>query len=257
MDDPEITATEPVTPTPPVAPSPAPPANPTAALYEAWKADPTPANLGSVVRSMDDTIGYKLSSMGVGNNPQMKHQARLFAADAVVKFDPTSGASLKTWTQSQLQSMQRFKRENQGPIKIPDRAAVDAWSIERTRRELEDEMGFEPDVKQIADRSGISVKRMAAVAKITRPVAAQSQMYEEGSELPDYLGEALEYVYDGSDRVDRKIIEMTTGYGGTPILNKKDIALRLGISASQVTRRADRIGAQLQEMDQQMETAYS
>jgi DNA-directed RNA polymerase specialized sigma subunit len=206
---------------------------------------------------MDNTIGYKLSSMGVGNNPQMKHQARLYAAEAVKKFDPASGATLNTWTQSQLQSLQRFKRENQGPVKIPDRAAIDAWSIERSRRELEDETGLDPDVKTLADRSGLSVKRIAAVAKITRPVAATEQMFEDGGSLPDYLGEALEYTYDGADRIDRKIIEMTTGYGGSPVMSKKDIALKLGISASQVTRRADRIGSQLQAMDQQMEETYS
>ena len=226
-------------------------------LYAGWQAEPTPDNLSRVVRSLDDTIGYKLSSMGVGNNPQMKHQARLFAADAVKKFDPASGASLRTWTQSQLQSMQRFKRENQGPVKVPDRAAIDAWSIERAQRELEDENGYEPDVKELADRSGLSVKRIAAVRKITRPVAASAQMFEDGHELPDYLGEALEYVYDGSERLDRRIIEMTTGFGGTPILNKKQIAEKLGISASQVTRRSDRIGLKIQEMDQKMEETYS
>jgi DNA-directed RNA polymerase specialized sigma subunit len=225
--------------------------------YEAWRLDPTPTNLGRVVKSMDNTIGYKLSSMGVGNNPQMKHQARLYAAEAIKKFDPSSGATLNTWTQSQLQSLQRFKRENQGPVKIPDRAAIDAWSIERSRRELEDETGLDPDVKTLADRSGLSVKRIAAVAKITRPVAATEQMFEDGGSLPDYLGEALEYTYDGADRIDRKIIEMTTGYGGSPVMSKKDIALKLGISASQVTRRADRIGSQLQAMDQQMEETYS
>jgi RNA polymerase sporulation-specific sigma factor len=247
--DPTYTEVEPAVPEKP--------SNTTEALYEAWRMEPTPSNLGRVVRSMDDTIGYKLSSMGVGNNPQMKHQARLYAAEAVQKFDPLSGAGLKTWTQSQLQSLQRFKRENQGAVKIPDRAAIDAWSIEKARRELEDELGFDPDVKQLADKSGLSVKRIATVHKITRPVAASEQMFETEGSLPDYLGEALEYVYDGADHVDRKIIEMTTGYGGKPIMSKKDIAAALGISASQVTRRSDRLGAQLQEMDQTMEGVYS
>lgn len=245
MDDPDFSmAPEPVD-------------NSTEALYAAWSADPTPDNLGKVVGSMDKAIGYKLSSMGVADNPQMRSQARLFAADAVKKYDPSSGASLNTWTQSQLQSMHRYKRETQGPVKIPDRAAIDAWAIERASRELEDELGVEPDVKQIADRSGLSVKRITTVRQITRPVAASSQMFEEGATMPDFLGEALDYVYDDSDMIDRKIIEMTTGYGGTPILSKKDIAIRLGISPSQVTRRSDRIGLKIQEMDQQMEETFA
>ena len=226
-------------------------------FYTAWKADPSPNNLSRVVKSMDNAIGYKLTSMGISDNPQMRHQARLYAADAIQKFDPASGANLRTWTQSQLQSLQRYRRETQGPVKVPDRASIDAWAIERASRELEDELGFEPDVKQLADKAGLSVKRIAAVRKITRPVASSAQMYEEGVEMPDFLGEALEYVYDEADGVDRKIIEHTTGYGGAPVLNKKDIAMKLGISPSQVTRRADRIGLRVSEMDQDMEGAFS
>lgn len=239
--------------TPPAAPVPETPEG----FYDAWKVDPTPDNLNRVVRSLDSTIGYKLSSMGIADNPQMRHQARLFAADAIKKFDPASGANLRTWTQSQLQSMQRFRRENQGPVKVPDRAAIDAWAIERATRELEDELGREPDVKQIADRSGLSVKRIGAVRATTRPVAASAQMFDEGQVAPDFLGEALEYVYDESDPIDRKIIELTTGYGGSPVLSKKEVAAAVGISPSQVTRRSERIGQKLQEMDFNIEHTYA
>jgi DNA-directed RNA polymerase specialized sigma subunit len=225
--------------------------------YKAWWIDKSPSNLNNVVRALDNTVSYKMSSMGIADNPQMKHQARLFVADAIKKYDPTSGASLHTWAQSHLQSMHRFKRENQGPLKVPDRAALDAWSIEKANRELTDELGYEPDVKQLADKSNISVKRIAAVRKATRPVAAASQMYDEGSTLSDYMGEALEYVYDESDQLDRKIIEMTTGYGGVTMLQKNQIAIKLGISPSQVTRRSERIGVKLQEMDQDITSTYS
>ena len=226
-------------------------------LYDTWRTDPTPDNLGKVVRSLDTTINFKLGSMGIGDNPQMRHQARLYAADAIQKFDPKAGVNLRTWTQSQLQSLQRYRRESQGPVKVPDRAAIDAWTIERSSRELQDELGNEPDVKQLADRSGLSVKRIAAVRKITRPVAATGQMFDDGHDMPDFLGEALEYVYDTSDPIDRKIIERTTGYGGTSIMAKNAIALALRVSPSQITRRTARIGQKLQEMEQQIESVHA
>ena len=246
-------------PLPSDTPKPAP-AKPLRAedAYKEWWLDKTPTKLNSVVRALDNTVSYKMSSMGIADNPQMKHQARLFAADAIKKYDPSSGASLHTWAQSHLQSMHRFKRENQGPVKVPDRAALDAWTIEKANRELTDELGYEPDVKQLADKSNISVKRIAAVRKATRPVAAASQMYDEGgATMSDYMGEALEYVYDDADQLDRKIIEMTTGYGGTTMMQKNQIAAKLGISPSQVTRRSERIGQKLQEMDQDITSTYS
>ena len=206
---------------------------------------------------MDDVIGYKLSSMGIINNPQMKHQARLFAAEAVQKFDPSSGASLKTWTQSNLQSLQRYRRENQGPVGVPDRARIDAWAIERAHRDLSDELGMEPDMHQLADRSGISVKRMTAVRKLTRPVASTGQVFDNAGDAPDFLGEALEYIYDTADPIDRKIIEHTTGYGGTAVMQKNDIAMKLGVSPSQVTRRSERIGQKISDMEQQISSTHT
>lgn len=226
--------------------------------YKRWWLDRTPDNLHTAVKALEPTISFKLMSMGVADNPQMKHQARLFAADAIKKFDPLTGASLHTWTQNQLQNMHRFKRENQGPVKIPDRAAIDAWTLEKATREHIDEHGQEPDVLQLADRTGMSVKRIATVRKTTRPVAATSQMHDEGgAEMVDYLGESLEYVYGDADYLDRRIIEMTTGYGGTPILPKNAIAAKLGISPSQVTRRSDRIGAKVHETERSIQQAYA
>lgn len=241
--------------TPPAAP---PKALSADAAYKEWWLDKTPSRLNSVVKALDNTVSYKMSSMGIADNPQMKHQARLFVADAIRKYDPNSGASLHTWAQSHLQSMHRFKRENQGPVKVPDRAALDAWSIEKANRELTDELGYEPDVKQLADKSNISVKRIAAVRKATRPVAAASQMYDDGAAtMSDYMGEALEYVYDEADQIDKKIIEMTTGFGGTTMLQKNHIAQKLGISPSQVTRRSERIGLKLEEMNRDITSTHS
>ena len=228
------------------------------AAYKEWWLDKTPSRLNEVVKALEPTVSYKMSTMGVADNPQMRHQARLFVAEAVRKYDPTAGANLHTWTQSSLQSMHRFKRENQGPMKIPDRAAIDAWTIEKANRELTDELGYEPDVKQLADKSMLSVKRIAAVRKATRPIAAASQMYDEGGDqMVDFMGEALEYLYDELDPTDRKIVEMTTGYGGGGVLPKNQIAAKLGISPSQVTRRSDRIGQRLQAMNQDLESTHT
>jgi hypothetical protein len=224
--------------------------------YNQWAVDGKPEHLHATVGFLKPTIDYKLAAMGVGDNPQMRHQARLVVADAVKKFDPSVGVSLTTWSQQHLQGMNRFKRENQGPVKVPDRAALDAWTLEKARHELEDKLGREPDVHELADFTKISVKRIASVRKATRPVAASSQMYSEGEDFTDYLGEAMSYVYDDSDANDRKIIELTTGYGGNQPLPKNQIATRLGISPAQVTRRTERIAQKLQMMEEDLKETF-
>ena len=224
--------------------------------YNQWAIDRKPENLNSTVDFLKPTISYKLAALGSADNPQMRHQARLMVADAVKKFDPNMGVSLTTWAQQHLQGMNRFKRENQGALKVPDRAAIDAWTIEKASQELDDRLGREADVHELADYTKMSVKRIAAVRKATRPVAASSQMYSEGEDLADYLGEAMTYVYDDSDTLDRKIIEFTTGYGGVEAMPKNQVATRLGISPAQVTRRTERIAQKLQALEEDLKNTF-
>ena len=225
-------------------------------FFQRWQSEPSPDNLGSVVKSLDNVIGYKLSSMNIADNPQMKHKARLMAAEAVQRYDPTSGAGLSTWTQNHLQGMQRYKRENAGPVKIPDRTVIDGWKIETASRELEDKLNREPTVKELADHAKMSVARITKVRQTNRAVASEDQMHTFGDEVVDHLDEAMEYVYDGSDAIDRKIIEFTTGYGGNKMFNKQEIAARLRISPSQVTRRTERIARKVQDMESDIDEVY-
>lgn len=225
--------------------------------YNQWAIDRKPEHLNATVEFLRPTIDYKLAALGSADNPQMRHQARLMVAEAVKKFDPSMGVRLTTWSQQHLQGMNRFKRENQGPVKVPDRAALDAWSIEKANQELEDKLGREPDVHELADFTNMSVKRIAAVRKATRPVAASAQMYSEGEDLSDYLGEALTYIYDDSDAMDRKIIELTTGYGGVQVMPKNQVAERLGISPAQVTRRTERIAQKIQAIEEDLNSTFS
>lgn len=225
--------------------------------YTAWKADPTPDNLSHAVRAMDSTINYALYATGDTVNPQLKHQARLFAADAIKSYDPAHGAQLHSWVGSQLQSLRRFKRENTGPVKVPERAQLDAWHLEKTRRNYLDEHGIDPDVKQLADASNLSVKRIGDVRKSTRPVVAQEAIQDVEQNAVDFMDEAMEYVYDESDATDRKIIEHLTGYGGSEQLAKHVIAQRMGVSPSQITRRSERIAQKLQQMEQDLKEVVS
>lgn len=245
--------TVPLTAAPPAVPKP----SSVAQAYTMWQNEPSQERMRAVVSALEPTVSYKLSSMGISDNPQMRHQARSMAVDAVRRYDPTAGVALTTWTQSHLQGMHRFRRENQGPVKIPDRAALDAWTLEKATRDFVDEFDREPDVKELADRASMSVKRIAAVRKATRPIAADSQMHTTEGAMTDFMGEALEYLYDDLDYNDRRIVEHLTGYGGAEQLQKNQIAQRLGISPSQVTRRTDRISQLLQEMEQRLEATHT
>lgn len=228
------------------------------AAYDTWTADPTPDNLYGVVRELNPAIQSKLAALGVSDDPRMRAQAKLFAAEAVKTYDPRSGASLPTWVQNNLQSMQRFKRMHSGPTTVPDRVALDAWAIEKATRAHLDETGEEPDVVQLADRVKMPISRIEKVRRSTRSVGSDAQAFET-AQGEDYAhqDDALRYIHEESDGVDRKLIEMTTGYGGGPKLAKNEIAQRLKLSPAMVTRRTAVIAEKLAKLESELENTFS
>lgn len=221
--------------------------------YAHWQSNPTPENLSGVVDTLSPTLHYALGQLSGGSNPLLKHKGKLILANAVQSFNPASGAKLSSWSQSQLMGLRRANRETGNPIKIPERAQLDAWHLERTRRDYLDQHGFEPDITQLADASKLGVKRITEVHRLTRPTVSEGALGDAELHSTDFLGEAFEYLRDESDAVDRHIIDHSTGYGGAEKLQKNEIAAKLGISPSQVTRRADRIFRGVRELETQLQ----
>lgn len=222
----------------------------------AYQDNPTSSTLRAVVDSLHPLIASQAAAHGGAESPHIRHKARLMAADAVRTFDPASGAKLTTWVQSNLRGLSRYRRESGGPVKIPERAQLDAWHIEKARRQYFDEHGDEPDTRQLADASGMPVKRITEVIAMTRPIAAESEFYGVQQSVADNLGEALDYVYSQADKIDRAIIDHTMGYGGKPVLQKQQIAAKLNVSPALITRRSERIGQMTQDFDRQLSQTY-
>jgi hypothetical protein len=64
----------------------------------------------------------------------------------------------------------------------------------------------------------------------------------------------MDYIYDESDKVDRQIMEMKTGYGGKyEPMAPVDIARSLKLPPSQLSRRSARMAYKLQKYEQALE----
>lgn len=222
-------------------------------LHTVWQQDPSTDNLNNVLKSVNKVVDFAVG--GVPNSgAHTKHQARLYAAEAIQSYDPAAGVKLSTHVQHGMQKLKRYQRTSGGPVKVADRTALDAYAIEKAKTEFMDQHGREPDMKELADKTMMPITRIGKVRRLARPVVASGALGEVAQHEPDYLGEALEYVYDGADHIDRRLIEMSTGLGGTDVMaDNIAIAQALNISPSQVTRRNARIRLQVQEMEKDLE----
>lgn len=223
--------------------------------YAAYLSDPSPDRLNDVVGHLSPVINYSLSSINANTDNLIKNKARLFAADAVKKFNPNAGAALPTWVSGQLMQLKRFKREVNQPVKVPERVQLDAYTLARAEREYYDKHNREPDVEELSDYSKIPRKRIEKIRRSFRAMPSQGAMGEGFTQTEtDFGTEALDYTYKDADKIDRKIIEMKMGYGGRyePMQPNKISAL-LGLTPSQLTRRSIKLSLKIQEIEKNLQ----
>ena len=226
-------------------------------LYDVYKADPSKDNLGKVVTGLKPTIDYQLASLGSYNDPVMRSKAYVYAADAVQNYDPERSA-LPTFVSSQLRKLSRARRSMSGPLKIPERMHLDRYALARAEAEFLDSVGREPDDLELSDKTGFAIKKIQELragshATPTEAAFADGQLEKE---MPDYLQEATDYVYHDADHIDRKILELKAGHGKTKNytpMKAKDIAARLKISPSQVSRRSLKLSKKINELKDELE----
>lgn len=226
--------------------------------YGKWQAEQTPENLYACVNSLKPTIDSVLATNGVTGNPQLAAQARVMAAKAIKSYDPSQGASLATWVTSQLRALSRSIRQTDNIAGVPDKMILDSYAIYRAERELEDELGKEPTIQEIADRAHMSVKRITDINRKTRAVSHESAFtegantYMQGNET-DFSQDAMDYVYNDSDRIDQKLMEYVLGYGGKKELSNKEIMDKLQLTPVQLTRRKQRIADRMKSIIENLE----
>ena len=226
--------------------------------YGKWKADNTTENLWECVNSLKPTIDSVLATNGASGNPQLAAQARVMAAKAIQSYDPTYGASLATWVTQQLRALSRNIRQTDNITGIPDKMILDQYAIYRAERELEDELGKEPTLQEVADRAHMSIKRITDINRKTRAVAHEGSFqdganeYIQGGET-DFSQDAQDYVYADSDRIDRKLMEYVLGYGGKTPLSNQQIMEKLQLTPVQLTRRKQRIAERMKSIIENLE----
>ena len=213
-------------------------------LYGAYQANPTPESLHSVVKALEPTIGYSLASVNASNDPVVRAKASLYAGEAIKKFNPADpdAASLPTFVASHLRQLSRTSRASRSPVSIPERIQLDAYKLDQAKKKFTDRTGREPDMVELADEVKLPIKRIEKIHRyqfsVPSEVSLGGDINEEG---PDFDKDAVEYVYHDADYTDRKILEMKTGFGGNPTMIPRDIAIKLNLTPTQLSRRSMRL----------------
>jgi len=227
--------------------------------HDAYLAAPTPANLKAVIDEHRTFIDGTVNNMVGKVSPVVKTRAYLLAAEAVKKYDPARKVPLKNWIAQGIQPIHRVAKRATEIIGVPEALRREAAHLARSKAELQDKLMRDPSPEELADHSGIPIKKQNRISKGSMWVRAEGTAGasgEEGEDGADFspavnaqdpTRELHDYVYHDLDDTDKVVFRHRLGYGGAEQLPNQDIARKLNLTPAAVTHRANRIQKLLEE----------
>lgn len=214
-------------------------------LVLTWKKDKSPENTRKVLQYLSPTIESALHSYVPGQQGSFKLKATSLALQALNNYDKTKAASPATFVFTNLQRLNRIRRDRETPIHIPESQVYAKQQLDKKQAQLEQKLGREPSQAQLCDYAGISRKKLQKLQEGTAYVSQSNTADPEtGADLMGDKGisdrDYYNYVYDSVSPIDQKIMEWSSGLGKKQLSNNQ-IAHKLGMSAGAVSQHKAKI----------------
>jgi DNA-directed RNA polymerase specialized sigma subunit len=223
-------------------------------LFQRYQTEKSPASLRAVVDDLSPVITRAVDAYVPNASPVIRSRARLLAANAISKFDPSRGASLATHVHRQLQELQRIAPQLSSPLPMSQSLRRDRGAVLRATAEATNDLGREPSDEEVADRLHLSTKRVTKVRSQARTMLPQSMLeeVEDDDDKAEIIASKrspeddwMDAVYHDLGDIDRVILQGRTGYRSAAMRSNQDLARALNLSPAAVSTRAARIQARL------------
>jgi len=133
------------------------------ALYETWRKNPTPENMGKVVNALMPLAGKEISRAS-GSLPYtaLLSESKKQLVQAIKTYDPSKGAQLSTHATNYLQKVRRANYTYQNTARLPESKQLQFHEYSGAISNLENELGRTPTDEEIAKYLGWSKKQVAS-----------------------------------------------------------------------------------------------
>lgn len=219
--------------------------------YERWKANPTPETAAELLRAVEPTWRSAASALG-GDSPVAISRARQIVLSSLPRYNPKQ-APLRGFLAQQLRGLHRFSKQETTVLSVPERVALDWNYLNEVTLGLEHELGRSPSDAEIADASGLSLRRIRYL-RTYQPAAAEGAMEAPPTVESGFDEDILiQLVYDELSPYHQQIMEHTLGLHGKPILSVTELAAKLKRSPGAISQARAAIQQKLDAMRANLE----
>lgn len=213
-----------------------------------------PQSLYEMVKQYDPLIATMVQRYtGSTPSPTVMQRARILAAQAIKSYQPSSKVPIQNWISHNLIKIKNVQKAMSDIISVPESLRREAAALQKAEEELRSKLNREPSYEELADYTGIPVKKQKRLRRgvFTVSESAFSAVDDDTDEDSDagFLGvskrdlhnDALTYIYHDSDDIDKIILQHRFGYRNAPILQSQEIAKKVNLSPAAVTKRVNRL----------------
>jgi hypothetical protein len=223
-------------------------------LWNDWKASgedpnklrPLLHNLRGTVRSQANRWAGLVDIPPAAVHAEFNKQA----LNALRTYDPSKGAAVSSWVTTNLQKAKRWITANQNPTRVLEGRVYSTGIFDNAVSTLDDQLGREPTTQELSEYlrwSEPEVARMQAEKRRSLGTAGFEPGYDPTTIMPSRESEILNMIRTELNPEELLVYEYKTGYGGKPQLKSNEIARRMGISPSKVTRVTQSIGRKMEK----------
>ena len=225
-------------------------------LWEQWKNNgERPDDLRPLLQSYKPVIRYRANqwSSRADLPPEAVHaEFQKSALDAFRTYDPNRGTKLSTHVNNKFKQAYRWVQQHQDPVRMQERRYYQAGAYDNAMAQLDDVLGREPTTREVAEHLGWDEAEVGRMQKEKQTVHFSSGYeggYDPTSIMPSRDAEKLKLVRYELNPEELQVYDYTLGTYGKPQLRPGEIAKKLGMSPSKVTRIRQAIAGKLEDFD--------
>jgi DNA-directed RNA polymerase specialized sigma subunit len=171
------------------------------------------------------------------------------AIHAFKRYDPNKGSALNTWLTNNLRKANRWVKKYQNVARIPENRQYGIGLYNTAKANLDASLGREPTTQELAEELGWSQNEVRTLGMELRkdlPTSGFETGYDPTTISPSRDLEKLKLVKYELNPRQRLVYEYTLG-DGQPMLKPGEIAKRMGVSPSTISRIRKEIADKLEQ----------
>ncbi len=197
-----------------------------------------------LMKYLEPTIEQGIRVFGQGNE-SLRGQTKLLVINAIDSYDPQKG-DLKTYVLLHLQRLRRLSGQA-NPVNVPESIKLVLIQIQQAEAELRDKYGRPPSDQEIADYTGLSLKKIQKAREYSTGIA-ESTVEGVGAVTEKQLTQEqerrelwIQAIYIDLSPVEQYILDSAYGRNGKEKKTLQEIADDLKLPVSTVHAKLKKI----------------